>query len=213
MNLLEKSWRSERKEFKITIEEKTLPPAEPEPQKRDKPKALPGEEEASVPLTGSPNETLFNEPETSSPTTDNLREALLDEPETPPLAFAYPARVPAAHKVADSLAHNWRYLIAGMGLAIVAMLLGAVLGYLARPALDAAYSGTAAAQKPATGPAPAAATSAAAPAAKSVANLIARSFRWAVIVRDRQMRPWSLWSMPTFSVLIVGVISKRSKAG
>ncbi|MEW5956247.1 MAG: DsbA family protein [Chloroflexota bacterium] len=157
----------------MTLEEKSFPPAKPGAQEGDKLGSLPNEMEPPAPLADSPDET-FNEPETPPPPAGNSGEAASDEPETLPPTFGNRTEVPAAHRLTTPPPHNWRYFIAGMGLAIVAMLLGAVLGYLARPALESASFGIAAAPQSPGGPASAAASSAAAPpAARSAANLIA----------------------------------------
>lgn len=84
-----------------------------------------------------------DEPETPAPVTRSSDEALPDEPETLPSTTREPvveAPTTVANNPAEAQALPWRYLIAGMGLAILAMALGAVLGYLARPALDSATS-------------------------------------------------------------------------
>lgn len=70
-------------------------------------------------------------------------------------------------------ARSWRYFVAGMGLAIVAVALGAVLGYLARPALDQATSLATNATTPAEAALPVASAPIAAPATtQASSNLI-----------------------------------------
>jgi protein-disulfide isomerase len=72
-------------------------------------------------------DTLPDEPETLL----DDKEAWSDEPKIHDSATDSPAEVQV---------RSWRYFIAGMSLAILAVALGAVLGYLARPALDQATS-------------------------------------------------------------------------
>ena len=76
-------------------------------------------------ISQDPLDTLPDEPETRP----DDREVWSDEPETHDSATNSPTEVQA---------RSWRYFIAGMSLAILAVALGAVLGYLARPALDQA---------------------------------------------------------------------------
>ena len=107
----------------MTIEEKNFPLTEPETL-ADEPEAQPDELGTPAPLTSSPEEPLPDEPETPASTTGD------------------PIEVPTsvANRSIEAQVRPWGYLIAGMGLAILAMALGAVLGYLARPALDSADS-------------------------------------------------------------------------
>ena len=63
-------------------------------------------------------------------------EAVPDIPETPPAIQETP--VTAVDSLTETQARPWRYFIAGMGMTLLALVLGAVLGYLARPALDSA---------------------------------------------------------------------------
>ena len=47
-----------------------------------------------------------------------------------------PASPASARPTVEAQPSQWRYFLAGMSLTIMAVALGAVLGYLARPALD-----------------------------------------------------------------------------
>lgn len=60
--------------------------------------------------------------------------------------------VPVDDKPDQPQPQPWGYFIAGMGVALLAVALGAVLGYLARPALDPATGSTANISLPAQGP-------------------------------------------------------------
>jgi protein-disulfide isomerase len=87
-------------------------------------KTFPGEESAEIP----PDEAQVLPDELETPP-DEPEEALPDELET------------WLDELQTSLqTRSWRYFIAGMGVAVLAMALGAVLGYLLRPALEPAAS-------------------------------------------------------------------------
>lgn len=106
-------------------------------------------------------DTLSDEPEILL----DDKVAWSDEPKTHDSATDSPTTVQA---------RSWRYFMAGMGLAIVAVALGAVLGYLARPALDQATSLATNATSSAENALPAAiAPVAAPPTTQASANLIA----------------------------------------
>lgn len=107
----------------MTIEEKTFLTAKPEPLD-DEPELQSGEPATSAPALLNPKEPLLDEAEILASTTIAPIEELSTVVTNPTQAQVRP----------------WRYLIAGMGLAILAMALGAVLGYLARPTLDASTS-------------------------------------------------------------------------
>jgi protein-disulfide isomerase len=74
-----------------------------------------------------------------------------NEPEI--LAAASEASIPVGDKPDQARSQLWGYFLAGMGVALLAVALGAVLGYLARPALEPAATGSAAnLSLPAQGP-------------------------------------------------------------
>lgn len=128
----------------MTIEEKSLLPTEPETPEGEP--ELPAESETPAATNGGPVELLPQPAPVSSPTP------------TP----SVPAR-PAA----EAQPSQWRYFLAGMSLTIMAVALGAVLGYLARPSLDSRPVEAAAQPQaqPATQAAPAAAVPTAVPPA------------------------------------------------
>lgn len=79
----------------------------------------------------------------------NELETLPSEPETPlsdPDSLAM-APFPATNGLAETRTHSWRYFVAGMIMAVLAVALGAVLGYLVRPVLDGTTPGVAVAAK------------------------------------------------------------------
>lgn len=103
----------------MTIEEKTFLTPELEPL-ADVPELQSDESETSAPVLSIPKEPLLDESEILASNT-------IDPVHGPYVVATNPTQAQIL---------PWRYLIAGMGLAILAMVLGAVLGYLARPALD-----------------------------------------------------------------------------
>lgn len=134
----------------MTIEEKSLLPTESKTPE-DEPELLPEESDTPAETIGSPVEVLPEE---------------TPIPITPP-SNPIPASPASVKPAVEAQSSSWRYFLAGMSLTIMAVALGAVLGYLARPALDS-RSVEAAAQpqpQPTTQAAPAAAAPAAAPTA------------------------------------------------
>lgn len=73
-----------------------------------------------------------------------------NESEIPPAASE--ASIPVDDKPDQPQSYPWGYFIAGMGVALLAVALGAVLGYLARPALEPATGSVANLSLPAQGP-------------------------------------------------------------
>lgn len=73
-----------------------------------------------------------------------------DEPEIQPAASE--ASVPVDHEPDQPQSQPWSYFIAGMVVTLLAVALGAVLGYLARPALDPATGSVADISLPDQGP-------------------------------------------------------------
>ena len=73
-----------------------------------------------------------------------------NEPEIP--AAASEVSIPVDDKPDQLQSQPWGYFLAGMGLALLAVALGAALGYLARPALDPATGSVANLSLPAQGP-------------------------------------------------------------
>lgn len=157
----------------MTVEEKIFPQDEPEPlpDEPDKLKTAPDEPAAALP---DPSEMPPSEPETAP----DEAETLPDEPEAlPPVeseALSDEGEpLPDTDAPAAVQARSWRYFIAGMGLALLAVALGAVLGYLARPALEPAIPSTTGALTPAESGASVAATPVvAAPTTQAPANVV-----------------------------------------
>lgn len=73
-----------------------------------------------------------------------------NEADIPPAASE--VSIPVDDKLAQPRSQPWGYFLAGMGVALLAVALGAVLGYLARPALDRATGSVANLSLPAQGP-------------------------------------------------------------
>lgn len=158
----------------MSVEEKIYSPAEPGTSEKDKPEAQPDELETPISASDRLDEALPGAPETSDSPGTLAAEVPPGDLETPPSTFSRLAEVAPANGRADSQAHAWRYLITGMALAILAMVLGATLGYLARPALDSASSLAAIAPRPLDATTSVATSSAATPpAAKASTDLIA----------------------------------------
>lgn len=82
----------------------------------------------------------------------NQEEAIMaqTEPEIPPAASE--ASVPVDDKPDQLQSQPWGYFLAGMGVALLAVVLGVVLGYLARPALEPATGSVADISLPVQGP-------------------------------------------------------------
>lgn len=122
---------------------------------------------------------LSTEPETPEGEPELLpaeSETLAEEPETPRITPAIPAQpTPVITKSpTEAQSPKWGYFLAGMGLTLVAVALGAVLGYLARPTLDSGSVAAAATPSPTAGAAPAVEAPAPPPTATtSAAQLIA----------------------------------------
>ncbi len=95
------------------------------------------------------------------------------ETSTPVTSSSAEAPTTVGDNLAEAQARPWRYFVAGMGLVLLAVALGAVLGFLARPALDSAAFLAASLAKPIEAAAPVVETSvAAASTAKAPANSI-----------------------------------------
>lgn len=82
--------------------------------------------------------TLTGEPETLPGELEPLPSGPGSLAMVPPLA---------TNNLAETRTHSWRYFVAGMVVAVLAVALGAGLGYLARPALDGTTPGVAVATK------------------------------------------------------------------
>lgn len=110
-------------------------------------------------------------PQADSETLPDVAETLPDNSAAGSDELATPA-LPTSSPV-EVQVRSWRYFMAGMGLTILAVALGAVLGYLARPALDQATSLATHATTPAEAALPVApAPIATAPTTQTSANLI-----------------------------------------
>ncbi len=156
----------------MTVEETIFPQDKPGPLPDELEKLMTAPDEPVVVLPDSSEmlpseaETAPDEAETRSDELETLlyepealpdeAEALSDEEESFP-GIDTPAILPSRRST-EAHERPWRYFIAGMSLTLLAIALGAVLGYLARPALEPVVSSTTGALTPAESGVPSAAT-------------------------------------------------------